>query len=109
MMILNPQASKIRYMNASYNHLLIDLEKHVWKVQQLESKVVEMEKQLRVREMGKAQVQASPAEQAVDKRKMEQPVSEKTKQPFASRLDVAKRKTEEMLEKRDRQETNILR
>ena len=32
MMILNPRASKIRYLNASHS-LLIDLEKHVRKVQ----------------------------------------------------------------------------
>merc|ERR1712008_144369 len=57
MMILNPRASKIRYLNASHT-LLVDLEKHVRKVQELEHKVHKLEAQLQMKEMVKAELLA---------------------------------------------------
>ena len=41
-MLLNPRAPKIRHLNASHS-LLIEMEKHVRKVQELEHKVGERE------------------------------------------------------------------
>merc|ERR1712241_787613 len=47
---MNPRAPKIRHLNAS-NPLLIELEENVKKVQDLEYKVLELEKQLQMKEL----------------------------------------------------------
>merc|ERR1712241_854319 len=52
LIVMHPRAPKIRHLNASHS-LLIELEENVKKVQDLESTVIELEKQLQWREMGK--------------------------------------------------------
>merc|ERR1719189_1675270 len=49
-MVMNPRGPKIRHLNAS-NPLLIELEENVQKVQELEYKVLELEKQLQMKEL----------------------------------------------------------
>merc|ERR1719347_1071987 len=51
---MNPRAPKIRHLNASHS-LLIELEENVQKVQELEYKVLELEKQLQAKELLKKQ------------------------------------------------------
>merc|ERR1711962_1444965 len=51
---MNPKAPKIRHLNASHP-LLIELEENVQKVQELEHKVLELERQLQFRELMKKQ------------------------------------------------------
>merc|ERR1711936_614521 len=103
MMILNPRASKIRYLNASHS-LLIDLEKHVRKVQ-------ELERQLQLREMMKTGVAGTAVEQEQRelKRIERESMSEEARENFANRLTAARKKCEEQAAKRDQEEANILR
>ena len=130
MMILNPRASKIRYLNASHS-LLIDLEKHVRKVQvgnrrldptwrrlteccphqELEYKVHELERQLQLREMMKTGVAGTAVEQEQRelKRIERESMSEEARENFANRLTAARKKCEEQAAKRDQEEANILR
>merc|ERR1719273_961700 len=53
-MVMNPRGPKIRHLNAS-NPLLIELEENVKKVQELEYKVLELEKQLQMKELMRKQ------------------------------------------------------
>merc|ERR1711983_404347 len=50
LMVLHPRAPKIRHLNASHT-LLIELDENVKKVQDLENKVIELEKQLQWKEI----------------------------------------------------------
>jgi len=110
MMILNPRATKIRYLNASHT-LLIDLEKHVRKVQELEYKVHELERQLQLREMMKTGVAGTAVEQEQRelKRMERESMSEEARENFANRLTAARKKCEEQAAKRAQEEANILR
>jgi hypothetical protein len=110
-MLLNPRAPKIRHLNASHS-LLIEMEKHVRKVQELEYKVHELEMQLQLKELVKAHTmisQALQSENVVAERKERAAVSEEEQKAFAIRLKEARRKAEQLSAKRDRQEADILR
>jgi len=106
MMLLHPRAPKIRHLNSSHS-LLIELEKHVKKVQELESKVYEMEMQLQLKEL--VVRQALQAEQKAADGEDEVAMVKDTQAVCAIRLEQAKRKTEEMYSKRAEEEANILR
>lgn len=110
-MLLNPRAPKIRHLNTSHT-LLIEMEKHVRKVQELEYKVHELEMQLQLKELVKAHTvinQAWQSEKEVSARKERAAVSEEEQKAFAIRLAEARRKAEELSIKRDQQEADILR
>lgn len=114
LMLLNPRAPKIRHLNASHS-LLIEMEKHVRKVQELESKVHELEMQLQLKELVKTHNvinQAWQAEKDVQKIKEQQTqssVSEEAQAAFQERLAAAKKKAEQLSLKRAEEEANILR
>jgi len=110
MMLLNPRAPKIRHLNASHS-LLIEMEKHVKKVQELEYKVHELEMQLQLKELVKAHSVINQAWQSeeVAARKERTVISEEEQKAFALRLAEAKRKAEKLSIKRDKQEADILR
>lgn len=108
MMLLNPRAPKIRHLNASHS-LLVEMEKHVRKVQELEHKVLEMERQLQLRELAKAQMAVTQAVQEVKKTREREVVSEEARRAFDKRLAEARIKTKEMTAKRAQEEANILR
>lgn len=112
--VLNPRGSKIRHLNASHS-LLIDLDKHIAKVQELEMKVLEMELTLQQREASKAQninnmtIQKTLTEPALDQSLRRCLVSEEDRAAFQNRLLEAKRKAEQLSRKTSIQENNILR
>lgn len=111
LMLLNPRAPKIRHLNASHA-LLIEMEKHVRKVQELEHKVHELEMQLQLRELVKTHNvinQAWEAEKEATKQKQKVTVSEEAQKAFAVRLAEARKKTELLSAKRAEEEANILR
>jgi len=108
MMILNPRASKIRYLNASHT-LLVDLEKHVRKVQELEHKVHKLEAQLQMKEMVKAELLAGQEVRRAELRVQREAMNEEAKEAFANRLSAARKKAKEQTAKRDQIETDILR
>lgn len=108
MMLLNPRAPKIRHLNASHS-LLIEMEKHVRKVQELEHKVHELEMQLQLRELVKAHTLIEQAKQEVATRPHHEAQSEEAQKAFAARLAEARRKTEQLSAKRNQEEAHILR
>jgi len=113
LMLLNPRAPKIRHLNASHS-LLIEMEKHVRKVQELEHKVHELEMQLQLKELVKTHAvinQAWQAEKEVQERneKNRTAVSEEAQAAFAERLALARKKAEQLSIKRAEEEANILR
>ncbi|XP_023322998.1 uncharacterized protein LOC111697289 isoform X2 [Eurytemora carolleeae] len=106
--ILNPRAPKIRHLNSSHS-LLIELDKHIAKVQELEYKVYEMEAQLQMREALKSQEKLmKPLPPLEDTRLKKCLVSEEERNAFQNRLIEAKKKAELLSLKRNQQETNIL-
>lgn len=111
LMLLNPRAPKIRHLNASHS-LLIEMEKHVRQVQELEYKVHELEMQLQLKELVKTHTvinQAWEAEKAATKQKQKVTVSEEAQKAFAVRLAEARKKAELLSVKRAEEEANILR
>jgi len=111
LMLLNPRAPKIRHLNASHA-LLIEMEKHVRKVQELEYKVHELEMQLQLKELVKTHTvinQAWEAEKAATKQKQKVTLSEEAQKAFAVRLAEARKKAELLSVKRAEEEANILR
>lgn len=111
LMLLNPRAPKIRHLNASHS-LLIEMEKHVRQVQELEYKVHELEMQLQLKELVKTHTvinQAWEAEKAATKQKQKVTVSEEAQKAFAIRLAEARKKAELLSVKRAEEEANILR
>ena len=128
LMLLNPRAPKIRHLNASHS-LLIEMEKHVRKVQvaklmlteisitcgtnqELEYKVHELEMQLQLKELVKTHTvinQAWEAEKAATSQKQKVTVSEEAQKAFAIRLAEARKKAELLSIKRAEEEANILR
>eukprot|EP00092_Neocalanus_flemingeri_P017842 GFUD01019306.1.p1 GENE.GFUD01019306.1~~GFUD01019306.1.p1 ORF type:complete len:422 (+),score=134.91 GFUD01019306.1:264-1529(+) len=111
LMLLNPRAPKIRHLNASHS-LLIEMEKHVRKVQELEYKVHELEMQLQLKELVKTHTvinQAWEAEKEADKDRQKVTISEEAQKAFALRLTEARRKAELLSIKRAEEEANILR
>jgi len=111
LMLLNPRAPKIRHLNASHS-LLIEMEKHVRKVQELEYKVHELEMQLQLKELVKTHTvinQAWEAEKAAVKQKQNVVISEEAQKAFAERLATAKKNAELLSIKRAEEEANILR
>lgn len=111
LMLLNPKAPKIRHLNASHS-LLIEMEKHVRQVQELEYKVHELEMQLQLKELVKTHTvinQAWEAEKAATKQKQKATVSEEAQKAFAVRLAEARKKAELLSVKRAEEEANILR
>jgi len=110
-MLLNPKAPKIRHLNTAHS-LMIEMEKHVKKVQELEHKVYELEMQLQLRELVKTHKvinQAWQSEKQREDRKPKHAVSEEEQKAFGERLAEAKRKAEQLSMKRARQEADILR
>jgi len=113
-MLLNPRAPKIRHLNASHS-LLIEMEKHVRKVQELECKVHELEMQLQLKELVKTHTvinQAWQAEKIAQEKKEAAGkfvVSEEEQAAFAVRLALARKKAEQLSIKRAEEEANILR
>jgi len=111
LMLLNPRAPKIRHLNASHS-LLIEMEKHVRKVQELEHKVHELEMQLQLKELVKTHTvinQAWEAEKAAVKQSQKVVISEEAQKAFAERLATAKKNAEILSKKRSEEEANILR
>jgi len=111
LMLLNPRAPKIRHLNASHS-LLIEMEKHVRKVQELEYKVHELEMQLQLKELVKTHTvinQAWEAEKSATSQKQKVTVSEEAQKAFAIRLAEARKKAELLSIKRAEEEANILR
>jgi len=114
MMLLNPRAPKIRHLNASHS-LLIEMEKHVRKVQELESKVHELEMQLQLKELVKTHTvinEAWQAEKLAQEKKEaagKSVISEEEQAAFAVRLALARKKAEQLSIKRAEEEANILR
>jgi len=110
LMLLNPRAPKIRHLNAS-NSLLIEMEKHVRKVQELEHKVHELEMQLQLKELVKTHTvinQAWEAEKSAVNQKQKVAISEEAQKAFALRLAEARKKAELLSIKRAEEEANIL-
>jgi len=105
--ILHPRGSKIRHLNASHT-LLVDLDKHIAKVQELEVKVWELELQLQRREALRA-AQAKPLPEIQDKSLKRCLVSEEERIAFQNRLLEAKRRADELSRKTSLEENNILR
>merc|ERR1719400_2962200 len=114
---MNPRGPKIRHLNAS-NPLLIELEENVKKVQELEYKVLELEKQLQMKELMRKQ-QKSAEKVKEMKTKAEtlartteaktSPISEEEELAFRKRLEEAKKKAEMLSMKRNETETEIMR
>jgi len=110
MMLLNPRAPKIRHLNSS-NSLLIEMEKHVRKVQELETKVHELEMQLQLKELVKTHTvinQAWEAEKAALDQKQKVTISEEAQKAFALRLATARKNAQVLSQKRAEEEANIL-
>jgi len=111
LMLLNPRAPKIRHLNASHS-LLIEMEKHVRKVQELEHKVHELEMQLQLRELVKTHTvinQAWDSSKAAAATQQKEAVSQREQEQFQLRLQEARRKAELLSCKRAEEEANILR
>jgi len=109
-MLLNPRAPKIRHLNASHS-LLIEMEKHVRKVQELEHKVHELEMQLQLRELASTHRvlhQAWSSEQAAAASRQGTLVTEEQQAAFQQRLDKARKRAEALASKREQEEATIL-
>merc|ERR1711983_35261 len=108
LMVLHPRAPKIRHLNASHS-LLIELEENVKKVQDLESTVLELEKQLQWKEIIKKQNVTLEALKSIKKPQQKTIITEEEQNAFRQRLEEAKKKAAQMTLKRDEEEANILR
>merc|ERR1719251_346446 len=114
-MVMNPRGPKIRHLNAS-NPLLIELEENVQKVQELEYKVLELEKQLQVKELLRKQQESAEKVKEM-KTKAEtlattaktSPISKEEELAFRKRLEEAKKKAEMLSMKRNEKEAEIMR
>lgn len=107
--ILNPRAPKIRHLNASHS-LLIELDKHIAKVQELEHTVMELELQLQIREAQKAvESTLKPLPDLIENRLKRSVITEEERTAFQNRLLAARKKAEQLAIKTTRQEANILR
>lgn len=113
--VLNPRAPKIRHLNAAHA-LLIDLDKHIAKVQELENTVYALEQQLQKRaEKQSSDLQSSeqkkldPLPDLTDNRLKRCLVTEEERVTFQNRLADARQKAEELSRKTTEEEANILR
>jgi len=116
LMVMNPRAPKIRHLNAS-NPLLIELEANVQKVQELEYKVLELEKQLQLKELMRKQQKSTEkikemknkAETLATAKHKTAVVSEEEELAFRKRLEEAKKKAQMLSIKRNEEEAKIMR
>jgi len=114
-MLLHPRAPKIRHLNASHS-LLIEMEKHVRKVQELEHKVHELEMQLQLRELAsthKVLEQAWKCQQQPQQLESRAAVAaavvtEEQQQAFQERLARARSRAEQLAAKRQEEEATVL-
>lgn len=113
--ILNPRAPKIRHLNASHA-LLIELDKHIAKVQELEQTVYELELQLQQREAErKAELAAEQQTKKMLLPDIQQNrlkgclISEEEQAAFQNRLQEARKRAAQLLQKTSQEEANILR
>merc|ERR1711913_20385 len=115
-MVMNPRGPKIRHLNAS-NPLLIELEENVQKVQELEHKVLELEKQLQMKELlrkhqksvEKVKEMKTKAETLSTAKHQSSPISKEEELAFRKRLEEAKKKAEMLSMKRNEKEAEIMR
>merc|ERR1711973_735061 len=106
---MNPKAPKIRHLNASHP-LLIELEENVQKVQELEYKVLELERQLQFRELMKKQQRPTEKVEPLNTVKQHKTVITKEDElAFRKRLEEAKKKAELLSLKRNEEEEKIMR
>jgi len=116
LMVMNPRGPKIRHLNAS-NPLLIELEENVQKVQELEYKVLELEKQLQMKELLRKQQKSlekvremkTKAETLATAKHKTSPISKEEELAFRKRLEEAKKKAEMLSMKRNEEEAEIMR
>jgi len=109
LMVMNPRAPKIRHLNASHP-LLIELEENVKKVQDLEYKVLELEKQLQFRElMKKQQKSTEKVDSPIAVKHHKTVITKEEELAFRKRLEEAKRKAELLSLKRNEEEEKIMR
>lgn len=114
--ILNPRAPKIRHLNAAHS-LLLDLDKHIAKVQELENTVYELEQQLKERAEKQSQAvlskpeprQLEPLPDITNNRLKRCLVTDEERIKFQNRLADARLKAEELSRKTTEEEANILR
>jgi len=108
-MVMNPRAPKIRHLNASHP-LLIELEENVKKVQELEYKVLELEKQLQFKELMRKQQKSNEKTENVSVAKNNKTVISKDEElAFRKRLEEAKKKAQLLSLKRNEEEEQIMR
>jgi len=111
LMVLHPRAPKIRHLNASHS-LLIELDENVKKVQDLENKVIELEKQLQWKEILKKKDFSQAVQKTQEVKEAAaaaKPVlSEEEQVAFRLRLEEAKKKAAEVTLRRDEEEAKIL-
>jgi len=106
--ILHPRAPKIRHLNSSHA-LLVDLDKHIAKVQELEYKVAELEARIAEREaLKQIPLQNQHTDNNSD-RLVENLVTEEERIAFQNRLNSARRRAEQLSRETNIQEANILR
>merc|ERR1719471_2833909 len=106
---MNPKAPKIRHLNASHP-LLIELEENVQKAQELEYKVLELERQLQFRELMKKQQRPTEKVEPLNTVKQHKTVITKEDElAFRKRLEEAKKKAELLSLKRNEEEEKIMR
>ena len=111
LMLLNSRAPKIRHLNASHS-LLIEMEKYVRKVHELEHKVHELEMPLQLKELVETHtviIQDWEAEKAAVKQSQKVVISEEAQEAFAERIATATMNAEILSKKRSEEEANILR
>lgn len=111
MCILNPRAPKIRHLNASHT-LLIEMGKHLQKVQELEIRVYEMEMELQLKELVKSHEIINKVwerEKEAAKRRRPDPVALEAEKAFTDRLTEARRKSELLTAKRAEEEAYVMR
>merc|ERR1719348_1791647 len=108
LMVMNPRAPKIRHLNASHP-LLIELEENVKKVQDLEYKVLVLEKQLQFRELMKKQQTSTEKVDSPIAVKHKTVITKEEELAFRKRLEEAKRKAELLSLKRNEEEEKIMR
>lgn len=119
LMVMNPRGPKIRHLNAS-NPLLIELEENVQRVQELEYKVLELEKQLQMKELLRKQqksaekvkemkTKAETLARTTTAKHQTSPISKEEELAFRKRLEEAKKKAEMLSVKRNEKEAEIMR
>lgn len=118
-MVMNPRGPKIRHLNAS-NPLMIELEENVKKVQELEYKVLELEKQLQMKELLRKQqksvekvkemkAKAETLARATTAKHPPSPISQEEELAFRKRLEEAKKKAAMLSMKQNEKEAEIMR